>query len=114
MIIIDIQRGGPSTGLPTKTEASDLNLAIYGRHGEAPAGGRCESPADCFDAAIEAARIALKYRTPVILCQTDTSLMALSRGNFPTFRPTRRLRFRSRLKPTAPTPKPRRLPSVPA
>ena len=68
MIIIDIQRGGPSTGLPTKTEASDLNLAIYGRHGEAPLPVvATKSPADCFDAAIEAARIALKYRTPVIL-----------------------------------------------
>ncbi|MEC8730197.1 MAG: 2-oxoacid:acceptor oxidoreductase subunit alpha [Actinomycetota bacterium] len=68
MIIIDIQRGGPSTGLPTKTEASDLNLAIYGRHGEAPLPVvAAKSPADCFDAAIEAARIALKYRTPVIL-----------------------------------------------
>ncbi len=68
MIIIDIQRGGPSTGLPTKTEASDLNLAIYGRHGEAPLPVvSAKSPADCFDAAIEAARIALKYRTPVIL-----------------------------------------------
>ena len=68
MIIIDIRRGGPSTGLPTKTEASDLNLAIYGRHGEAPLPVvAAKSPADCFDAAIEAARIALKYRTPVIL-----------------------------------------------
>lgn len=68
MIIIDIQRGGPSTGLPTKTEASDLNIAIYGRHGEAPLPVvAAKSPADCFDAAIEAARIALKYRTPVIL-----------------------------------------------
>ena len=68
MIIIDIQRGGPSTGLPTKTEASDLNLAIYGRHGEAPLPVvAAKSPADCFNAAIEAARIALKYRTPVIL-----------------------------------------------
>ena len=68
MLIIDIQRGGPSTGLPTKTEAADLNLAMYGRHGEAPLPiVACSSPAQCFDAAIEAARIALKYRTPVIL-----------------------------------------------
>ena len=68
MVIIDIQRGGPSTGLPTKTEASDLNLAIYGRHGEAPLPViAAHSPADCFEAAIEACRIALKYRTPVIL-----------------------------------------------
>jgi 2-oxoglutarate ferredoxin oxidoreductase subunit alpha len=68
MLIIDIQRGGPSTGLPTKTEAADLNLAMFGRHGEAPLPiVACFSPAQCFDAAIEATRIALKYRTPVIL-----------------------------------------------
>ena len=68
LVIIDIQRGGPSTGLPTKTEASDLNLAMYGRHGESPLPiVASHSPAQCFYAAIEAARIALKYRTPVIL-----------------------------------------------
>ena len=68
MLIIDIQRGGPSTGLPTKTEAADLNIAMFGRHGEAPLPiVACYSPAQCFEAAIEAARIALKYRTPVIL-----------------------------------------------
>ncbi len=68
MLIIDIQRGGPSTGLPTKTEASDLNMALYGRHGESPLPVvASSSPAQCFHAAIEAARIALKYRTPVIL-----------------------------------------------
>ncbi|MCB0993127.1 MAG: 2-oxoacid:acceptor oxidoreductase subunit alpha, partial [Acidimicrobiales bacterium] len=68
LLIIDIQRGGPSTGLPTKTEAADLNLALYGRHGEAPLPIVASySPAQCFHAAIEAARIALKYRTPVIL-----------------------------------------------
>jgi len=68
LLIIDIQRGGPSTGLPTKTEAADLNLALYGRHGEAPLPVVASySPAQCFHAAIEAARIALKYRTPVIL-----------------------------------------------
>ncbi len=68
LIIVDIQRGGPSTGLPTKTEASDLNIALYGRHGEAPLPVvAAYSPAQCFHAAIEAARIALKYRTPVML-----------------------------------------------
>ncbi|MCP3937560.1 MAG: 2-oxoacid:acceptor oxidoreductase subunit alpha [Actinomycetia bacterium] len=68
MVIIDIQRGGPSTGLPTKTEAADLNMALHGRHGEAPIPVIASySPAQCFHAAIEAARIALKYRTPVIL-----------------------------------------------
>jgi 2-oxoglutarate ferredoxin oxidoreductase subunit alpha len=68
LLIVDIQRGGPSTGLPTKTEASDLNIALYGRHGEAPLPVVASySPAQCFHAAIEAVRIALKYRTPVIL-----------------------------------------------
>jgi 2-oxoglutarate ferredoxin oxidoreductase subunit alpha len=68
MIIIDIQRGGPSTGLPTKTEQSDLLHAMYGRHGEAPLPIVASySPASCFWAAIEAARIALKYMTPVII-----------------------------------------------
>jgi 2-oxoglutarate/2-oxoacid ferredoxin oxidoreductase subunit alpha len=68
LLIIDIQRGGPSTGLPTKTEAADLLMALYGRHGEAPLPVvAAYSPPNCFDAAIEAARIALKYRTPVIL-----------------------------------------------
>lgn len=68
MIIVDIQRGGPSTGLPTKTEASDLLMAMYGRHGESPMPVvAAYSPSQCFEAAIEAARIALTYMTPVIL-----------------------------------------------
>jgi 2-oxoglutarate ferredoxin oxidoreductase subunit alpha len=68
MLIVDIQRGGPSTGLPTKTEAADLNLAVYGRHAEAPLPVVAAfSPSHCFLAAIEAARLAVKYRTPVIL-----------------------------------------------
>ncbi len=68
MVIVDVQRGGPSTGLPTKTEQADLMLAMYGRHGEAPLPiVAAQSPADCFDAAFESVRIALKYRTPVIL-----------------------------------------------
>jgi 2-oxoglutarate ferredoxin oxidoreductase subunit alpha len=68
MIIVDIQRGGPSTGLPTKTEAADLNIALFGRSGEAPLPVvAARSPVHCFEAAIEAARIAVKYRTPVIL-----------------------------------------------
>jgi 2-oxoglutarate ferredoxin oxidoreductase subunit alpha len=68
LIICDIQRGGPSTGLPTKTEQSDLMLAMFGRNGEAPVPIVApQSPGDCFDAAIEAARIALTYRTPVFI-----------------------------------------------
>jgi len=68
LVLVDVQRGGPSTGLPTKTEQADLMLAMYGRHGEAPLPiVAAQSPGDCFDAAFEAVRIALKYRTPVIL-----------------------------------------------
>jgi 2-oxoglutarate/2-oxoacid ferredoxin oxidoreductase subunit alpha len=68
LIIIDIQRGGPSTGLPTKTEQSDLLMAMYGRNGESPLPIiAARSPGDCFYAAIEAARIALTSMTPVIL-----------------------------------------------
>ncbi|MFD4998126.1 2-oxoacid:acceptor oxidoreductase subunit alpha [Streptomyces buecherae] len=68
LVVVDIQRGGPSTGLPTKTEQADLLQAMYGRNGEAPVPIVAPStPADCFDAALEAARIALVYRTPVFL-----------------------------------------------
>jgi 2-oxoglutarate ferredoxin oxidoreductase subunit alpha len=68
LVVIDIQRGGPSTGLPTKTEQSDLLQAMFGRNGEAPVPVVApRSPVDCFDAAIEACRIATKYRTPVFL-----------------------------------------------
>src|SRR5947209_4888214 len=68
LIVVDVQRGGPSTGLPTKTEQSDLLQSMFGRNGEAPLPVIApRSPGDCFDAALEAARIALTYRTPVIL-----------------------------------------------
>ena len=68
LLIVDIQRGGPSTGLPTKTEQSDLLHAMFGRHGEAPVPiVAAKTPSHCFEAAIEAARIALRYRTPVYL-----------------------------------------------
>lgn len=68
LVIINVQRGGPSTGLPTKTEQSDLNQALYGRNGESPLPVIAAStPGDCFYAAYEACRIALKYMTPVIL-----------------------------------------------
>jgi 2-oxoglutarate ferredoxin oxidoreductase subunit alpha len=68
LLVIDIQRGGPSTGLPTKTEQADLMLAMYGHHGESPLPVvAAYSPSHCFHAAIEAARIALTYRTPVML-----------------------------------------------
>ncbi|WP_405849837.1 2-oxoacid:acceptor oxidoreductase subunit alpha [Streptomyces niveus] len=68
LLVVAIQRGGPSTGLPTKTEQADLLQAMYGRNGEAPVPIVApRTPADCFDAAIEAARIAVTYRTPVFL-----------------------------------------------
>ncbi|WP_055556003.1 2-oxoacid:acceptor oxidoreductase subunit alpha [Streptomyces sp. NBRC 110028] len=68
LLVIDIQRGGPSTGLPTKTEQADLLQAMYGRNGEAPVPIVApKTPADCFDATLDAARIALTYRTPVFV-----------------------------------------------
>jgi 2-oxoglutarate ferredoxin oxidoreductase subunit alpha len=68
LLVIDVQRGGPSTGLPTKTEQADLLQAMFGRNGECPVPIIApQSPADCFEIAIEAARIALTYRTPVLL-----------------------------------------------
>ncbi|MGI5423916.1 2-oxoacid:acceptor oxidoreductase subunit alpha [Streptomyces sp. CA-179760] len=68
LLIVDIQRGGPSTGLPTKTEQADLLQAMFGRNGEAPVPIVAPAtPAECFDAALQAARIALAYRTPVFL-----------------------------------------------
>ena len=68
LLVIDVQRGGPSTGLPTKTEQADLLQAMFGRNGEAPVPIVApKSPGDCFDAALEAIRIAITYRTPVML-----------------------------------------------
>ncbi|HZG50406.1 MAG TPA: 2-oxoacid:acceptor oxidoreductase subunit alpha [Thermoleophilaceae bacterium] len=74
LVVVDIQRAGPSTGMPTKTEAADLLMALYGRHGESPLPviAAC-TPSDCFASAIEAARIAVVHRTPVILL-ADTFL----------------------------------------
>ena len=78
MIVVDVQRAGPSTGMPTKTEQSDLLMALYGRHGESPMPVIAPStPGGCFDAAFEAARIAVRYRTPVILL-SDTFLASSS------------------------------------
>src|SRR5690606_30797051 len=68
LIVVNVQRGGPSTGLPTKMEQADLLQALFGRHGESPLPViAARSPKDAFDTAIEAARIAIRYRTPVIL-----------------------------------------------
>jgi 2-oxoglutarate/2-oxoacid ferredoxin oxidoreductase subunit alpha len=74
LLVIDVQRAGPSTGMPTKTEAADLLMAMHGRHGESPLPiVAAASPAQCFDAALEAVRLAITYRTPVILL-SDTFL----------------------------------------
>jgi 2-oxoglutarate/2-oxoacid ferredoxin oxidoreductase subunit alpha len=68
LIVVDVQRAGPSTGMPTKVEQSDLLMAMYGRHGESPLPViAIPTPSEAFDLAIEAARIALKYMTPVVL-----------------------------------------------
>ncbi|SDQ77065.1 2-oxoacid:acceptor oxidoreductase subunit alpha [Thermostaphylospora chromogena] len=68
LIIVDVQRAGPSTGMPTKTEQADLLMAMFGRNGESPVPVvAAATPSDCFDTALEAARIALRYRTPVVL-----------------------------------------------
>jgi 2-oxoglutarate/2-oxoacid ferredoxin oxidoreductase subunit alpha len=68
LVVVNVQRGGPSTGLPTKSEQSDLLQAIYGRNGESPVAViAARSPSDCFDCALEAVRLAVKYMTPVVL-----------------------------------------------
>jgi 2-oxoglutarate ferredoxin oxidoreductase subunit alpha len=68
LLVVDVQRAGPSTGMPTKTEQADLLMALFGRNGESPVPVvAAASPSDCFFAAIEAARIAITYRTPVVL-----------------------------------------------
>jgi 2-oxoglutarate ferredoxin oxidoreductase subunit alpha len=78
LVVVDVQRAGPSTGMPTKTEQADLLMALYGRHGESPLPVIAPStPGGCFDAAFEAVRIAIRYRTPVILL-SDTFLASSS------------------------------------
>jgi 2-oxoglutarate ferredoxin oxidoreductase subunit alpha len=78
MIVVDVQRAGPSTGMPTKTEQSDLLSALYGRHGESPLPVLAPTtPAGCFDTAFEAVKLAIRYRTPVIIL-SDTFLASSS------------------------------------
>ncbi|MER7014699.1 2-oxoacid:acceptor oxidoreductase subunit alpha [Saccharopolyspora sp. NPDC000359] len=103
LLVCDIQRGGPSTGLPTKTEQADLLQALHGRNGESPVPviAPC-SPADCFDAALDAARIALIYRTPVVLLSDG----AIANGSEPWLVPDVEklpdLRVRFATEPNAP------------
>tara|TARA_Y100000996_G_scaffold408604_1_gene387959 strand:- start:290 stop:2137 length:1848 start_codon:yes stop_codon:yes gene_type:complete len=86
IVIINIQRGGPSTGLPTKTEQSDLNQAIYGRNGEAPLVVLApQSPGDCFFMAFEACRIALEYMMPVMLLSDGYLANGSEPWNVPDF-----------------------------
>ena len=84
LVICDVQRGGPSTGLPTKTEQSDLNIALFGRHGDTPMPViAARSPAEAFDAAMKAVFIAVKYMTPVILLSDG----AIANGSEPWLMP---------------------------
>ncbi len=86
LVIVDVQRGGPSTGLPTKTEQSDLLQALYGRHGEAPVVVlAAQSPADCFFMAIEASKIAVKFMVPVILLTDGYLAFGSEPLKIPTF-----------------------------
>ncbi len=90
LLVVDVQRGGPSTGLPTKTEQADLLQAMFGRNGEAPVPIVApRSPGDCFDTVLEAVRIAITYRTPVMLL-SDGYVANGSAGPRPTARVTRR------------------------
>src|SRR6202000_507448 len=85
LIVIDVQRGGPSTGLPTKTEQADLLQAMFGRNGEAPVPIVApQSPADCFATIMDAVRIALTYRTPVLVLSDG----AIANGSEPWLVPS--------------------------
>src|SRR5438093_6198738 len=85
LLICDIQRGGPSTGLPTKTEQSDLMIAMYGRHGEAPLPivAAC-TPSDCFNAVYEAVRISVEHMVPVIFLSDGYIANGSEPWRFPT------------------------------
>jgi len=86
LIVVNTQRGGPSTGLPTKTEQSDLNMALHGRHGDTPMPVIASStPTDCFDVAIEAVRLATKYMTPVMLLSDGYLANAAEPWKIPDF-----------------------------
>jgi 2-oxoglutarate/2-oxoacid ferredoxin oxidoreductase subunit alpha len=85
LVVIDVQRGGPSTGLPTKTEQSDLLMAIFGRHGEAPLPViAAASPSDCFDAVFDACKIAVEHMTPVIFLSDGYIANGSEPWRFPT------------------------------
>jgi len=86
LVIVNTQRGGPSTGLPTKTEQSDFNMALFGRHGDTPIPVVAASTAtDCFDVAIEAVRLAIKYMTPVMILSDGYLANASEPWKIPNF-----------------------------
>ena len=97
LVVVDVQRAGPSTGMPTKTEQSDLLKALHGRHGESPLPVlAAATPGDCFETAFEAARLAIDYRTPVILLSDGFLSNSSSRGGSRTRPRCRRSIRRSR------------------
>ena len=86
LVIVNTQRGGPSTGLPTKTEQSDFNMALFGRHGDTPIPVVAASTAtDCFDVAIEAVRLAIRYMTPVMILSDGYLANASEPWKIPNF-----------------------------
>ena len=114
LLVIDVQRGGPSTGLPTKTEQADLLQAMFGRNGEAPVPIVApQSPGDCFDAAVEAIRIAVTYRTPVMLLSDGYLANGSEPWRIPDVAdlPTHRPGLRHRAQPRAAHRRRRRRPS---
>lgn len=103
LIIVDVQRAGPSTGLPTKVEQGDLLMALFGRHGEAPLPViAARSPSDAFDTAIEAARIATKYMTPVILLSDGYLANGAEPWRVPDFANLPKFEVRTATKPNGP------------
>lgn len=100
LVVVNIQRGGPSTGLPTKTEQADLLQAIYGRNGECPMIViSCSTPSDCFDVAIEASRLSLEHMTPVMLLSDGYIANGAEPWKFPKAAdlPTINVRFKTGL-----------------
>jgi 2-oxoglutarate ferredoxin oxidoreductase subunit alpha len=103
LVVVDVQRGGPSTGLPTKTEQSDLLQAVFGRNGEAPVPVlAARSPSDCFDTAVEAARIATAYRTPVIVLSDGQLAQGAEPWRVPTVAELPELPVRFATEPNSP------------
>ncbi|MBQ0923542.1 2-oxoacid:acceptor oxidoreductase subunit alpha [Saccharopolyspora endophytica] len=102
LVVLNIQRGGPSTGLPTKTEQADLLQAVYGRNGESPVPVVAPaSPSDCFASVLEASRIALKYRTPVVLLSDGSIANGSEPWSIPDVAELPDMRVRFALEPNA-------------